>query len=601
MTAEVKEDEVVLVLGERRYRVRGLAKNTTPDVLKVNLLTSQADRFHVDNLDLYSARQRTAYVSQVATELGANPDAVKRELGQLLLQLEGLHEAQLRKATEPKEKTVTVGDADRERALELLKAPDLLERILRDFEKCGVVGEETNKLVGYLAAVSRKLEEPLAVIIQSSSAAGKSSLMDAVLALVPEEDRVKYSAMTGQSLFYMGDTNLKHKVLAIVEEEGASRASYALKLLQSEGEITIASTGKDPGTGRLVSQEYRVVGPVMLFLTTTAIDIDEELLNRCVVLTVDEEREQTRAIHRVQRERQTLEGFLARQQRQDVLRLHQNAQRLLKALPVINPYARHLTFLDDRTRTRRDHTKYLGLIRAVALLHQHQRPVKQARHGGVTIDYIEVQRQDIAVANRLCHEILGHSLDDLAPQTRRLLLTLDRQVTRDCEARVLLRSDFRFSRREVRGWTGWTDFQVRTHLGRLAALEYVLVHRGARGRSFDYELVYDGKGQDGQPFIPGLIDAETLAQHRYDAEFEGGGTEFEPRREGFEPPVSPVRGPVEPGVSSASGDEKPSEGAELPSGDGERAQTSHPGDINSAVTSYSQEVDTTDADAQGTP
>ena len=117
-----------------------------------------------------------------------------------------------------------------------------------------MVGEETNKLVGYLAAVSRKLDAPLAVIVQSSSAAGKSSLMDAVLAFVPEEQRVQYSAMTGQSLFYMGETDLKHKILAIVEEEGAQRAAYALKLLQSEGELTIASTGKDPATGRLVTQ-----------------------------------------------------------------------------------------------------------------------------------------------------------------------------------------------------------------------------------------------------------------------------------------------------------------------------------------------------------
>ncbi len=126
--------------------------------------------------------------------------------------------------------------------------------------------------------------------------------MDAVLSLMPEEERVSYSAMTGQSLFYMGETDLQHKILAIVEEEGAERASYALKLLQSEGELTIASTGKDPASGRLVTEEYRVTGPVMIFLTTTAMDVDEELLNRCLVLTVDEGREQTRAIHERQRE-----------------------------------------------------------------------------------------------------------------------------------------------------------------------------------------------------------------------------------------------------------------------------------------------------------
>ena len=138
----------------------------------------------------------------------------------MLLKLEELQDEQIRKALEPKAKEVTLTDEERSAALELLRDPRLLDRILADFEACGVVGEETNKLVGYLAAVSRKLEEPLAVIIQSSSAAGKTSLMEAVLAFMPEEERVKYSAMTGQSLFYMGETDLKHKILAIVEEAG---------------------------------------------------------------------------------------------------------------------------------------------------------------------------------------------------------------------------------------------------------------------------------------------------------------------------------------------------------------------------------------------
>ena len=110
-----------------------------------------------------------------------------------------------------------------------------MERVVEDI---AIVGERINKLVGYLAMVSRKLDEPLAIIIQSTSAAGKTTLMDAVLSLVPPEDLVKYSAMTGQSLYYLGETNLQHKVLAIVEEEGAERASYALKLLQSEHQLT---------------------------------------------------------------------------------------------------------------------------------------------------------------------------------------------------------------------------------------------------------------------------------------------------------------------------------------------------------------------------
>ena len=422
---------------------------------------------------------------------------------------------------------------EREAALALLRDPKLLDRILADFEACGIVGERTNKLVGYLAAVSRKLDAPLAVVIQSSSAAGKSSLMDAVLALMPEEDRVKYSAMTGQSLFYMGSTNLKHKILAIVEEEGASRASYALKLLQSEGELTIASTGKDPTTGNLVTQEYRVEGPVMIFLTTTAIQIDEELLNRCLVLSVDEDRSQTQAIHRLQRARRTLEGLLARQAREDIIRLHRNAQRLLRPLAVVNPFAHQLTFLDDRTRTRRDHEKYLTLIDAIALMHQYQREVNTVTRAGRPIEYIEVQLSDIATANQLAHEILGRSLDELPPQTRKLLLLIDEHVNREACAQAIARKDYRFTRRSLRDALGWGDTQLKIHLARLIDLEYLAAHRD--GQSFIYELLYDGQGKDGAPFVPGLIDIEQL-QYAYDAQRSG----LNDQRSGSgRPPVGP--------------------------------------------------------------
>ena len=117
-----------------------------------------------------------------------------------------------------------------------------------------------------------------------------------------------------------------------------------------------------------------------------------------------------------------LEGILARNERQEVLKLHRNAQRLLKPVFVANPFARDLTFLDSQTRTRRDHLKYLTLIRSIALLHQCQRPVKTTTHHGKQIEYIEVTLEDIETANRLAHEVLGRSLDELPPQTRRLLL-----------------------------------------------------------------------------------------------------------------------------------------------------------------------------------
>ncbi|MGC2358003.1 MAG: CHC2 zinc finger domain-containing protein [Candidatus Acidiferrum sp.] len=518
---EINGDEVTITQGDRRYRVLGLEKNTSVGILRVNVLVTRGERLHVDTFDLYASRYRVMYSKQAAEELGVKEEVVSRDLGRVLWKLEELQRQRIKETLEPKEEEVTLSAEEKAAAMELLRDPKLLDRVLEDFERCGMVGEETNKLVSYLAVTSRLLESPLAILVQSSSAAGKSALMEAVLAMLPEEQQVQYSAMTGQSLFYMGESDLKNKVLAIVEEEGALRAAYALKLLQSEGVLTIASTGKDATTGRLITHQYRVEGPVMLFLTTTAIDLDEELLNRCLVLSVDEERAQTQAIHRKQREAQTIEGLLARHERVEVLRVHRNAQRLLKPVLVVNPYARELTFLDSRTRTRRDHMKYLTLIRAIALVHQHQRPRKTVTHNGEALEYIEVALDDIATANRLAHEVLGRSLDELPPQTRRLLLFIDEMVSAECERQKIERVDFRFSRKDVRAFTKWSDSQLKRHLHRLEELEYLLVHHGGRGQSLVYELVFEGQGDSGKPVLPGLIEIEKLTGYGYDAKKSG--------------------------------------------------------------------------------
>jgi len=320
----------------------------------------------------------------------------------------------------------------------------------------------------------------------------------------------------------------------------------------------------------------------MIFLTTTAVDVDEELLNRCLVLTVDEDRDQTRAIHRLQRRAETLEGLLAQRDSERIRTLHRNAQRLLRPLLVANPYADRLTFLDDRTRTRRDHVKYLTLIRTIALLHQHQRPVKKVgrRESGdgreQLVEYIEVIPSDIAAANHLAHEVLGRTLDELSPQTRRLLEAVHRMVSQRCSELEMAQEDYRFTRRDVRRFTGWSDFQVRTHLAKLADLEYVLVHHGGRGQSFVYELLYDGKGADGRPFLMRLLDVAELG-HEYDGKNEHPEPDPEHRNGEVEPPTSPQGASNEHPSRAAKEEEAPSHDNGLADSEPQDLRNAHQG------------------------
>ena len=499
-----------LALGSRTYRVGGLEKNGSLEALKITLrVMTDEGLFHVDGLDLYRDGERRKFIERAAEETLLEKELLKRDLGKLLLALEQAQEKRLGSASEITEEVVELKAEEKAEALELLKSPNLLDRITEAYDQAGIVGERNNLLAAYLACASRKLRKPLAVIIQSTSAAGKSTLMEAVLSFFPDEEQVKYSAMTGQSLYYLGESNLKHKILAIVEEEGAEKASYALKLLQSEGELTIASTGKDPQSGRMETQEYHVEGPVAIILTTTSIDIDEELMNRCLVLTVDESQEQTERIHELQREARTVEGLLAAEKRKDIMRVMQNAQRLIEPMRIANPFARHLTFASGRTRTRRDHEKYLTLIDAIALLHQHQRETITRQVNGREVKMLPVTLEDIEAANKIAPEVLGRSLDELPPQTRRLLEHIKEHVRARMEEQKLEQRLLLFSRRELREKTGWSETQTRLHLDRLEGMEYIHKRTGKQGSLCKYELLIDAN-EKAPAWQVGLLEVEKL-------------------------------------------------------------------------------------------
>ena len=509
---EVRDQEVHIHIDTRHYRVRGLEKNLSTHQLRVNILAHRDDLVHMDTLDLCKAKSRASFIQATAAELFVEEATVKRDLGRLLLKLEDLQreqiEAALRTETAPVELTLK----QRQAAIQYLRSPQLTQRILDDYARCGLVGEETNKLVCYLACVSRLLPKPLALLIQSGSAAGKTSLMDATLHFMPVEAFTRYSAMTGQSLYYMGQRSLRHKILAVAEEEGIAQASYALKLLQSDGRLTIAAAGRNGNTGRQQTEQYSVEGPVMMFLTTTAEQPDAELQNRCVTLHVNESPEQTAAIQSHQRTAFTLDGQTQADARDTIRKQHHDIHRVLEPLPVVIPYAGQLQFRHDQTRMRRDHDKYMTLIAASAVLHQYQRPRKSRQVAGQTVEYIEATLEDVALANRLASEVMGHSLTELLPQTRHLLLRIDQCVGQWAERQAKPRSMIRFTQRQLREELGWGDFQLRRHLARLVELEYILAYRTGARNQREYQLLYDGEGRQGERFLLGLAELEQLAE-----------------------------------------------------------------------------------------
>ena len=473
----VDAGEVRLAEGRRTWRVRGASRVGGFDSLKVNVMVTDtvSDRFFIDTVDLYSGKSRAGFVMGAARELHLPEDVVKADLGRLLL---GVEQAADLAATDEADEVVPMSEEDREVALAFAKDPLLTKRIEDDIATLGVVGERANALLLYLVLASRKCERPLGMLVQSSSAAGKSTLAEALLSLVPDEDTVSFSAVTGQSLFYLDRGGLARKVLSVAEDQGAVRATYAIKLLVSEGRLAIASTGKDVATGRLRTSTYQVAGPVSVLMTTTSATVDEELANRLVTIAVSEQQEQTRLIHRAQRDAHTEDGLVARRHREMVRKAHHDFQRVLEPLPVVIPMAASLEYADLSTRSRRDHAKYLGLICASALLHQHQRTKKTVMAGGEPVLYVEASTEDVVLADRLTTGVLGRTGTELPPATFQTLVALCAWAGAEP-----------FTRRQAREALGFGDTQLKVHLARLVELEYVAA--GRQGSSVVYQAMWE--------------------------------------------------------------------------------------------------------------
>jgi DNA primase len=504
---------LIVTYGMRKYRIMGLEKGTRK--LKATIRVEHAGKLHVDTLDFYAAKSRRILAVDLCRIFEEAPETIEGDIDKLLRHCEQLPERIEDAAAVPNIEPMTA--VARKEAESFGKSPTLFDDILADCEKRGLMGERNNVLLLYVAMTSRKRDTPLSVLILSSSGAGKTALQDAVLAFCPPEDLVKLTALSGKALFYKERLSLKHKVLALEEGDGAEEAMYAIRNLISAGELVSESTIKDLATGRLTTMENKVEGPSAVCFTTTKPDVDPETKSRFWVTSIDESRDQTRKILSFQRQQHLSDNLIASPEIEAILKKHRNFQRILKPLAVKNPYAAQLSYGDDRLQGRRDQPKYLNLIKAIAFLRQLQKEVFYENRNGIAVPYVKADREDIALANRLAHEILGHSLNELSRPGGDLLLQLEAMATERVKQQLKENpdnkprtSDLSFSRRDIREATGWSNTRLHVHLKELVDFEYVAIEAGRNGMPFRYRLAWEGQGKDGKRFMLGLTAPEKL-------------------------------------------------------------------------------------------
>jgi DNA primase len=477
--------------GEVIYRVLP-AVEVFVSSLKVNIRAEAAGELFLDNADLYSSRSRTTFSLAFSRLSGLEAVRIEKDLMKIVERLEQARDAALEEAS-PHVEAIEPTEAERAEAIAFLKRPSLFSDIASDMDEVGYVGEESNKLMVYLAAVSRFLEKPLSVYVQAGSASGKSFLIETVRRLLPPESVLAISSFSDQALNYMRQEDLEGKVMLMGEAIHNDLVEGQIRQMQSEGEISRLVVVKDPKTGVLESRQVRNRVRLAFMMSSTALYLNPENASRCLVLHTDESRAQTERILALQRQKKTFDGFLSQAHTvPEIVKKHQSIGRALERLPVFNPLAASLRFPVNRPSMRRSQDQFLTLLEAAALLRQYQKARVQKANPftGAVVEGIEVDLEDYRVARELFRNaVLLPNADELPSGARLLYESIHAMAKKKAAKEGLASTEVSFIQREVRELSELGLESIKKYLRVLVDFEYLELASGRRsGTRFAYRL-----------------------------------------------------------------------------------------------------------------
>ena len=320
-------------------------------------------------------------------------------------------------------------------------------------------------------------------------------LVDTTKRLMPEEDVVSVTSLSDQALNYLPPGGLMHKFLILGEAVHNELVEHQIREILSGHELSRMVTVKDEKTGKMVSRYMRSEVVVAAMLSSTNYHTNSETATRCFLINTDESQQQTKRIHQAQRQKYNLRRYY--QTTYEIPRIinkHVTAQRLLKKVLIVNPFAEFLDFPETPTRSRRDNGRFIDLIAGVCFLRQYQKELKRKANPNNRdeVQYIECDLTDYEIAYRLLRGILPSTIMDL-PKSARILYEALPEMVRELSLEQKLKpEEINFTQRQVREHTGLNHMFVKRYVKVLVEYEYLratgVLQRGCRQ---SYALVRD--------------------------------------------------------------------------------------------------------------
>ncbi|MEM9390516.1 MAG: hypothetical protein AAGA02_08580 [Bacteroidota bacterium] len=427
------------------------------------------------NLDLYNDTQVEKLIRKIAERLEIGTSVVAAALTDLTDELEKYRLEEIEKQNQEQDKRKFLTPEEIKEAKAYLKAPNLMERTKEDIGKAGVIGEEDNRLLMYLIFTSRKRDNPLHVISLGSSGIGKTHLQEKVGALIPEEDKLEITTLSGNAFYYFGQQELRNKLILIEDLDGTDEVLYPLREIKSKKQVTKTVVIKNTkGETRTVT--LKVEGPVCVSGCTTKESLYEDNANRSFLIYIDESKEQDAKIMAYQRKLSA--GKIDLAEEHQLQGQFKNRQRVLQPVTIRNPFAEQLLIPDEVFKPRRTNAHYLAFIEAVTFYHQYQREKQYDTQSGE--EFIETTIEDIETANALMKEVLIRKSDPLNEACRKYLEWL--------KTWLKMEKKTSFTNKEVRQVIRINPSNQKRYMVQLQDFDYIRKVQGEKGKTHHYEI-----------------------------------------------------------------------------------------------------------------
>jgi DNA-binding HxlR family transcriptional regulator len=427
-------------------------------------------------LDLYNDSQNDKLIRTLCDKYELQLLEVSKVLNLLTSQLEEYRLDNLKYTGTSKKIAFELSEEDKSNAIKKLKNKNLLNEVVKSLNTTGIIGENENALILFLALASHKYSNPFSVLCLAKSGIGKSYIIQKLSECMPISSYSFHTQISENALYYFDSKEIQNRALLVEDLEWTTQMLSPLATLQSQGKLVKTRTIKDKD-GMFHSSTFEVVGNLCLVACAYSDKNYEELSLPFLCIHLNHTHNQDIEIMEYQKKCKA--GMI---KEEDIKRTQHQLKCLMSVLEnvkIINPYAPFINLPNEIVYPRKSLLLLLNFIEIITYFHQYQREKIVDKKTGEIL--IQTAIEDIELAFKLLKNSLFRRADELSTTARGFYNWLSAYLT---EAKTN-----QFTALDIRKSKSIHPRTLNNYLNELKLFNYISVVGGNKHREgFIYKL-----------------------------------------------------------------------------------------------------------------